>query len=88
MNDILADDMGTWLNNGKQKFYYRKDREKYMRVGRGKCNSSDIGITVHQHYYQHKRAKDFLTGIFHSNIAETAFKMNRKYCLPFKVSFL
>ena len=91
VNDILADGTGTWLNNGQHKFHYRKDGEKYIRVGRGKCDSSDIGITVHRHYYQHKSAKDFrktitfLTGIFHSNIAETAFKANRKYCLLFKI---
>ena len=70
VNDILADDTGTWLNNGQHKFHYRKDGEKYIRVGRGKCDSSDIGITVHRHYYQHKSAKDFrktitfLKGIF------------------------
>ena len=90
VNDILVD-TGTWLNNGQQKFHYRKDGEKYMSRGWGKCDSSDIGITVHWHYYQHKSAKDFrktitfLTCIFHSNIAETAFKINRKYCLLFKV---
>ena len=90
VNDILVD-TGTWLNNGQHKFHYRKDGEKYIRVGQGKCDGSDIGITVHRHYYQHKSAKDFrktitfLTGIFHSNIAETSFKVNRKYCLLFKV---
>ena len=50
VNDILADDTRTWLNNGQQKFHYRKDGEKYIRVGRGKCDSSDIGITVHRHF--------------------------------------
>ena len=33
VNDILADDTGTWLNNGQHKFHYRKDGEKYIRVG-------------------------------------------------------
>ena len=91
VNDILADDTGTWLNNKQHKFHYTKDGEKYIRVGRGKCDSSDIGITVHRHYYQHKSAKDFrktitfLAGIFHSNIAEKDFKANRKCCLLFKI---
>ena len=95
VNDILADDTGTWLSNGQHKFHYRKNiyGEKYIKAGRGKYDSSDIGITVHRHYYQHKSAKDFrktitfLTGIFHSNIAETAFKANRKYCLCLKCLF-
>ena len=50
VNDILADDTRTWLNNGQQKFHYRKDGKKYIRVGRGKCDSSDIGITVHRRF--------------------------------------
>ena len=93
LNDILADDTGTWLNNGQHKFHYRKDGEKYIKAGRGKYDSSDIGITVHRHYYQHKSTKDFrktitfLTGIFHCNIAETAFKANRKHCLCLKCLF-
>ena len=33
MNYILADDTGTWLNNGQHKSHYRKDGEKYLRVG-------------------------------------------------------
>ena len=32
VNDILVD-TGTWLNNGQHKFHYRKDGEKYIRVG-------------------------------------------------------
>ena len=57
--------------NGQHKFHYRKDGDKYIRVGRGKCDSSVIGITIHGHYYQHKSAKNFrketitfLTGIY------------------------
>ena len=94
VNDILGDDTGAWLNNGQHKFHYRKDGEKHLRLGRGKWDSSDISITLYQHFYQHKIAKDFrktitfLTGIFYSNIAEITFKANRKYCLLFKGSFL
>ena len=94
VNNILADDTGAWLDNGQHKFHYRKDGEKYLRLGQGKCDSSGIDITVHRHYYQHESAKDFRktitfpTGSFYSNIAEITFKANRKYCLLFKVSFL
>ena len=76
------------------KFHYRKDGEKYLIGGRGKCYSSDIGITVYRHHYQHKSAKDFrraitfLLGILYSNIAEITFKAHGKYCLLFKMSFL
>ena len=77
-----------------QKFHYRKDGEKYLRVDRGKCYSSDNDITIYRHYYQYKSAKDFrksiafLIGIFYSNIAEITFKAHGKYCLLFKMSFL
>ena len=57
VNDILANDTGTWLNKGQHKFHYRKDGEKYIRVGQGKCDNSDIGITVHRNCYQHINIK-------------------------------
>ena len=67
VNDILADDTGTWLNNEQHKFHYRKDGEKYLRLGRGKWDSSDVSITVHRHYYQRKSAKDFHENYYISN---------------------
>ena len=91
MNDILANNMGPWLNNGQHKCHYTKDEdgEKYLRLGRVKCDSSDIGITVQRHYDQYKSAQHFrktitfLTGISYSNMTETTAKVNRKYCLLF-----
>lgn len=62
--DVLADDTGSWINNGQHKFHYeRNEEDHYERVGRkASFDTSRLGrqwITLHRHYYYNRDANDF-----------------------------
>jgi len=60
-SNLVADDCGSWIDNGKHRFHYTIDEEDlYIRTGRGLAmNTSDSSITLHRTYYSNKSASDF-----------------------------
>ena len=82
VNDILASQW-HWdeIQQRAAQICYTKDGEKYLRVGPVQCNSTDVGINVHQHSNEHKSVKDFrntitfLTSISENKMLEESLKL-------------
>ena len=67
VNDVLADDSGSWVNNGQHRFHYELDEDGiYRRVGRkasfDKSVLSGQWVTLHRHNYDNRDSTD-ISGI-------------------------
>ena len=58
INDLPADDCGSWLNNGQHSFRYRLSEDsEYERIGRGggvklpEKEEEELTVSLHRHYY-------------------------------------
>ena len=60
-SDLLADDSGSWKNNGMRKYYYVRNEEgKLEQVPRGITTPYDSIVgTVFRTHCIHKDANDF-----------------------------
>ena len=62
-DDVLADDCGSWKNNGQHKFFYEINEDgEYERVGRralfDTSNLTRDWLTLHRRYYDHKDSRN------------------------------
>ena len=62
-DDVLADDCGSWINNGQHQFFYQiSEQGVYERVGRrASFDTSSLTrdwLTLHRRYYDHKDSHD------------------------------
>ena len=56
-DDIVADDCGSWRNNGQHKFKFKREDDSLKRLA---SNSPDVpDVYLHRTYYVNKNAKDF-----------------------------
>ena len=63
INDLLADDSGSWINNGQHKFHYEQDSDGvFQRVGRRASFNTSLlrepWVTLYRHYYDNRDSKD------------------------------
>ena len=62
-DDVLADDCGSWKNNGQHQFFYEINQDgEYERVGRrawfDTSNLTRDWLTLHRRYYDHKDSRN------------------------------
>ena len=62
-DDVLADDCGSWVNNGQHQFIYEMNEDGvFERVGRrASFDTSRLTIDwlkLHRRYYDHKDSRD------------------------------
>jgi hypothetical protein len=59
LNDIKADDNGTWINNGKRMRFLKRICNKDGKVKLKKCDKFDCDLIVLKAYYYSKANPDF-----------------------------
>lgn len=58
VNDILADDCGSWLNNGQRKYLFAiHDNGKIERIHQIPLDQEFV--TLHRHHYKNRSSNDF-----------------------------